>query len=111
MDSNPKELEPFVESERLKRIKIDEDLYVLGIYTQRAVAVAVEHCLAGNKAKSQYFDKPLRAEYDNASQEQEETHLSEKELQKQREMFVAKLMIMQTNFNLNKKNKEKDDSA
>lgn len=59
MDSCPKELEPFVESERLKMLRRDEDMYVIGIYTQRAVEVAIEHCLAGRKAKSRYFDKPI----------------------------------------------------
>jgi len=32
--------------------------------------------------------------------------LSEEELQKQRELFVAKLQVMKANFDLNKKNKE-----
>lgn len=71
-------------------------MWVMGMYVQNAVAVAVEHCLAGKKAKSKYLEKPLREE-----QEKEE-NLSEKELQQMREQFVAKLMIMKTNFELSK---------
>lgn len=59
MDSCPKELEPFVEAEKLRLKRQDEDMWVMGIYVQSAVSVAVEHCLAGRKAKSRYFDKPI----------------------------------------------------
>ena len=59
MDSCPKELEPFVEAERIRVLKRDEDMWVMGMYVQNAVSVAVEHCLAGRKAKSQYLNSPL----------------------------------------------------
>lgn len=100
MYSCPKELEPFIETERLKMIRRDEDMYVMGVYTQRAVAVAIEHCLAGRKAKSKYFDKPLMA--DGFNEENGEANISEAELQKQREAFMAKLMLMKTNHDLNR---------
>lgn len=95
MESCPKELEPFVEAEKLKVLKRDEDMWVMGMYVQSAVAVAVEHCLAGKKAKSKYLEMPLREKAD------EENNISEEKLQKQREQFVAQLMIMKTNFELN----------
>ena len=95
MESNPKELKPFVEAERLKVLRYDEDMWVMGMYVQSAVAVAIEHCLAGKKAKSKYLEMPLREKVE------EENNVSEEKLQKQREQFVAHLMIMKTNFELN----------
>lgn len=33
--------------------------WYLGMYVQKAVLVAVEHCLCGKDAKSEYFKNPL----------------------------------------------------
>ena len=95
MESCPKELEPFVEAEKIKTLRRDEDMWVMGMYVQNAVTVAVEHCLAGKKAKSKYLEMPLR------EKAEEENNISEEKLQKQREQFVAQLMIMKTKFELN----------
>ena len=51
----------------------------------------------GKKAKSKYIEKPV---FEMANTE---NNLTEDELQRQRELFVAKLMVMKTNFELNKK--------
>lgn len=102
MNSCPKELEPFVEAERLKILRQDEDMWVMGMYVQSAVAVAIEHCLAGKKAKSKYLENPLRENTET------ENNVSEEKLKKMREEFVAQLMLMKANFDLEK---EKNDSA
>lgn len=67
-----------------------------GSYGLSAVTVAVEHCLAGKKAKSKYVEKTIMHEI-----EERNKPLSEEELQRQRELFVAKLEVMKTNFELN----------
>lgn len=52
-----------------------------GNYGLSAVSVAVEHCLAGRKAKSNYLDKPVfSALRENAGLTQEQRY--EKEMQK-----------------------------
>ena len=66
---------------------------VCGTYVMSAVFTAVEHCIGGKKAKSKYTDKLLM-------QEIEKNDMTEEELQKQRELFVAKLQVMKTNFEL-----------
>lgn len=104
MNSCPKELKPFVEAERLRVLRCDEDMWVMGMYVQNAVSVAVEHCLAGRKAKSQYLKAPLREQFE----EQNEDNISEEKLQRMREQFVAKLITMKTNFELEH---GKNDSA
>lgn len=37
----------------------DEEMWRMGLYVQSAVSTAVEHNLAGRKAKSKYIEKPL----------------------------------------------------
>ena len=70
--------------------------WLQGQYTLSAVSVAVEHCLAGRKAKSNYIKKPLLQEL-----EEQNKPLTEEEIKRQRELFVAKLQAMKTNFELN----------
>lgn len=102
MGSCPKELEPY---EIAHKRKIEEQDYLQhlwwGNYGLSAVSVAVEHCLAGRKAKSKFIEKPIfKQAMQNGNQ------MSEEELQKQRELFVAKLEVMKTNFELSHR---KDD--
>lgn len=81
--------------------KIKEKDYLAWLsnqYTLSAVSVAVEHCLAGRKARSKYIEKPIMQKI-----EEQNKPLSENELQRKRELFVAKLEVMKTNFELNQK--------
>lgn len=55
----PKELWYCVKGERIKQKIKDEEMWRMGIYVQAAVSVAVEHNLAGRKARSKYIEKPL----------------------------------------------------
>lgn len=59
---------------------------------------AVEHNLAGRKARSKYIEKPLLQEI-----EKKNTPMTEDEIQKQRELFIARMQAMQANFELNRK--------
>ena len=49
---NPKKLECFKSAHAIKKRMKDEEMYLMGIYVTRAVGVAVEHCLCGDKAIS-----------------------------------------------------------
>lgn len=55
----PKELGYCVKGERIKQKIKDEEMWRMGLYVQSAVSVAVEHNLAGRKAKSKYIEKPF----------------------------------------------------
>lgn len=70
-----------------------------GNYGLSAVAVAVEHCLAGKKAKSEFIKTPILQSSDERAREKE---LSRKELEKKAENVFLQLGIMGANFN-NKK--------
>lgn len=59
----------------------DEEAWLNGQYTLSAVSVAVEHCIAGKKAKSKYVDEPFMAKaFENDGLTEEEIY--EKELKK-----------------------------
>ena len=74
-----------------------------GSYGLSAVAVAVEHCLAGKKAKSCYIEKPIMSEM--KEKPKESTNLTEEEKRKQTEQLFMRLKIMGANHKRNNKSK------
>ena len=98
MDSCPKELEPFDIAHKNK-IKEQDMLQHMwwGNYGISALIVAIDRCFGGKKSKAEYIKEPI------FSKTFENDGLTEEEKQKQRELFVAKLQVMQTNFELSKK--------
>ena len=78
----PAELEPYAKAHKLEQKEQDTFAWLYGgNYILSAVAVALEHCLAGNKARSEYIKEPILTqygEYDGLSQEE----IEHRELQK-----------------------------
>ena len=106
MHSTPKVLKAYGEAYKIKIKTLDRLAWQFcGNYVLSAVSVAVEHCLAGKKAVSEFVKKPMLQEMEDANKP-----MSEAELQKQRELFVARLEAMKTNFELNHKSKKKEDN-
>lgn len=101
MDSCPKELEPFIEAHKIQLKEQDYMNWLSNQYTLSAVSVAVEHCLAGKKARSKYIEKPIIQEIEE--KQKSNKPLSEEEKKKQTERLFTSLRIMEANFNLNHK--------
>lgn len=59
MHSTPKVLKEYDLAYDLTRKRMDEEMWFMGQYVYSAVATAVEHNLAGRKAKSEYLKKPV----------------------------------------------------
>lgn len=98
MDSCPKELEPYNEAHKRKIMEQDNLQHMWwGSYGISALIVAIDRCFGGKKSKAEYIKEPI------LSQTFKDGGLTEEEKQKQRELFVAKLQVMQTNFELSKK--------
>ena len=98
MDSCPKQLEPYVKAHNNKIMEEDYLQHLwFGNYGLSALIVAIDRCFRGKKSKFEYIKEPI------LSKTFENDGLTEEEIQKQRELFVAKLQVMQTNFELNKK--------
>jgi hypothetical protein len=73
--------------------EMDSYIYsVCGSYVLSALSVAIEHCLVGKKAKSEYIDKTIMKKIE------EDRPLTEDEKKIQRNAFVTKMMAMKANF-------------
>lgn len=59
LHSTPKVLKEYDIAYDLKRKQRDEEMWFMGQYVFSAVATAIEHNLAGRKAKSEYLKKPV----------------------------------------------------
>ena len=73
----------------------DTMAYVQGRYMVEALLCTVGNMLGGKNAKFSYPEKPY-------SLVKQEEHLTEDEIEKQRQQFIAALQTMQHNFNINK---------
>ncbi len=97
MDSCPKELEPYNKAHKMNIVEQDNLQHMWwGNYGISALIVAIDKCFS-KKQKAEYIKEPI------LSKTFENDGLTEEEIQKQRELFVAKLQVMQTNFELSKK--------
>ena len=97
MDSCPKELEPYNKAHKMNIVEQDNMQHMWwGNYGISALIVAIDKCFS-KKQKAEYIKEPI------LSKTFENDGLTEEEIQKQRELFGAKLQVMQTNFELSKK--------
>lgn len=84
---------------KIKRRMADELSYFSGIYTYEAVAIAVGNAFRGKGSKAiDYRKKPILEEI-----EEQNNPLSEAELKRQRELFMAQLNVMKSNFEMEKR--------
>lgn len=91
---NPRIIKAYMKAYEQRMIQQDYLNWINGQYTLSAVLYAVEHCLSGKKAKTEYIKRPVLQEM------QKNNITNEEELQKQRNLFLAKLQAMQANFEL-----------
>lgn len=106
MDSCPEELKPFDIAHEKKIKEQDALMYMwFGNYALSAVSVAVEHCLAGKKAKTEYLKEPILSTIEK--KEEENKPLTEEEIIRQTEALFGKLSVLGANHRLIKK-KESD---
>lgn len=82
--SCPADLEPYAKAHKQETLENDSLMHAWwGRYGLSAVSVAVEHCLAGKKAKSKYIEKPIL-------QETEKMHSGYKESNEEVAVFEMK---------------------
>ena len=101
MKSKPIELVSYGLAYKMQKKKKDEEMWLQGFYVYKAFETVMAHFsagLSGKKCKAEYPQEP----FSFAKQS------NDKDIQKQRELFVAGLMAMQSNFELEKKSKERE---
>lgn len=88
-----------------QKIEFDAMMHAwIGSYCLSAVSVAVEHCLAGKKARSTYIEKPILSTIQEKSEEN--APLTEEEKRRQTEQLFMRLKIMGANHKRNNKSKD-----
>lgn len=76
MHSTPKVLKAYDKAHMMKIELLDSLAWQFcGNYVLSAVAVAVEHCLAGRKAQSEYVKEPMFADLSLSDEEKEKKAL------------------------------------
>lgn len=71
--SCPADLEPYAKAYNMEQKHNDNMAWLqCGNYLLSAFSVALEHCLAGNKAKSEYIKEPLFSRIDEMELSQDE---------------------------------------
>lgn len=98
--SSPADMKPYVKAHREELKEKDYLAWISNQYTMSAVMVAVEHNLAGRKAKSKYIKEPIMSQIESQGGQ-----LSEKDMQKKRELFVARLQAMKANWDMEQEKK------
>ena len=99
----PIKLRGCFEGFKLLRERRDNEAWLwFGTYGISAFSFAIDHCLNGSKAKTEYMKNPL------LSKENNDEDMSEDELQKQREAFVMKMRTMQANFHISHPKEDTD---
>lgn len=104
--SCPTDLEPYAKAHNEELKEKDQLMHTMGIYNKIAFDVIMAHFgagLAGKKSDAEYIKEPFTQSVDKNNEEEK--------LQKQRELFVAGLLTMQTNFELSHPKKTQDDSV
>ena len=98
LDACPYEIEYVFEAQKIRKRLDDQSNWELGMYIESAVSTAVEHNLAGRKARSEYVKEPFIKKIEREQAEQNG--------QKANQKLVATLLTWQTNWELEHKKAE-----
>lgn len=96
-NGTPNDLKPFDEAYNIRKKVEDSNNWMSGYYIMNGVMVALDKALSGRKSKAKYFDKPLLSQEVQKADED----LTEDEIVAQRKALLARLQIMQANFEMN----------
>lgn len=99
MDSTPKELQVYIDAEKLSQRRRDAENWQMGMYNMSAFSVALGRALSGRKSKAKYMDKPLSEQIAEKKKEEDE-NLTEEQKAVERDKLMAALMTWQANFEL-----------
>ena len=96
LDACPAEVEYVFEAQKIRKRLDDQSNWELGMYIESAVATAVEHNLAGRKARSEYVKEPFTHKQDD----------EKRKLKDNNKLLFATLQIWATNWQMEHKQTE-----
>lgn len=89
-------LERCFEGFRIARERKDNEMWLwFGTYGISAFSFAIDHCFNGKQAKTEYLAQPLLS-----NKTENDSEMSESEIQRQREALVMKFKTMKANFDI-----------
>ena len=108
--SCPNELRPYEDAYLMRRKQTDTEMYMQGLYFREALLSSVCNNSLWMKKGSKPHEYPKKTFMDTIEEEQKIKNnvLTEEEKIKQTQMLFNSLSIMQANFNLNHKDKDKN---
>jgi hypothetical protein len=93
---NPHRIKIHAKAYEMKMTRLDELVWsFVGNYGLSAIATAIEHNLAGKKAKSKYINEPL------TRKNKPNVEMTEDEIQRKRDEFVMRMETMAMNWKKN----------
>ncbi len=93
--SSPADMEPYLKMHKEELKEKDYLAWLSNQYTLSAVLVVIEHCFVGRKARSEYIKEPI------LQTAEKNKPLSEKEKQREVDMFFAKENARRVNWKRN----------
>lgn len=102
MEGCPSELEYVFKAQKLRKKMNDINNWELGMYIESAVATAVEHNLAGYKARSSYVKEPFSGTIAKKETDQ---------LKENNKLLMATLQTWATNWKLEHPDKEDNNNG
>lgn len=102
MEGCPSELEYVFKAQKLRKKMNDINNWELGMYIESAVATAVEHNLAGYKARSSYVKEPFSETIAKKETDQ---------LKENNKLLMATLQAWATNWKLEHRDTEDNNNG
>ena len=101
LEACPMEVEYVFEAQKIRKRLDDQSNWELGMYIESAVATAVEHNLAGYKARSSYVKEPFTETLEKQKEEKEQANNNK--------LLVATLEAWATNWKLEHQQEENNN--
>lgn len=101
---NPKKLGYCLEGYKIQQKMRDEELWRAGLYNYSAFSTVLHNAFSKGK-KAEYIKKPILQDMEEKKEIPEE-----KRIEMENQKLAMSLRIMQANFEINKKMKEKENS-
>lgn len=99
LDSTPRDMECYIEAEKMRIRRRDTENWQMGMYNLSAFGTALSKALNGRKSHAEYRKTPIYEEIEELQKPEEE--LTEEEKERGRKNLLMSLQIMQTNFEMN----------
>lgn len=97
LDSTPKELNVYIDAERMREKRADAERWYQGMYNMSAFSTVLSRALS-KKSQAEYMKEPMS---ERMATKADESNMTEEQKQAERDKLLMALKVMQANFELN----------